>query len=151
MIVSGGVYGSPQLLLLSGIGPGAHLNEMGIEVVHDLPPVGANLHDHFNSYVAWRSTKTVTLNELASLAARESLRPASRYVVGRDGPLASHRHAWPASCPRHGPPLRSARPADQYLTLWSIETRDRNGMHPHKWPGFIDVAGSLAARRGAGG
>ena len=37
VIVSGGVYGSPQLLLLSGIGPGAHLKEMGIEVVHDLP------------------------------------------------------------------------------------------------------------------
>ena len=54
VIVSGGVYGSPQLLLLSGIGPGAHLQEMGIEVMRDLPAVGANLHDHFNSYVAWR-------------------------------------------------------------------------------------------------
>jgi choline dehydrogenase len=52
IIVSGGVYGSPQLLLLSGIGPGAHLKEMGLDVVRDLPPVGANLHDHFNTFVA---------------------------------------------------------------------------------------------------
>ena len=49
VIVSGGVYGSPQLLLLSGIGPGSHLKEMGIDVVRDLPAVGANLHDHFNT------------------------------------------------------------------------------------------------------
>ena len=37
VIVSGGVYGSPQLLLLSGVGPGAHLKDMGVAVVHDLP------------------------------------------------------------------------------------------------------------------
>ena len=65
VIVSGGVYGSPQLLLLSGIGPGAHLREMGLDVIHDLPTVGANLHDHFNTYVAWRSSKAGAFNELA--------------------------------------------------------------------------------------
>src|SRR5262245_21147633 len=66
IVVSGGVYGSPQLLLLSGIGPGAHLREMGIGVQRDLP-VGANLHDHFNSFVAWKANKAVTLNDLARL------------------------------------------------------------------------------------
>ena len=50
MIVSGGAYGSPQLLLLSGIGPAQHLQDMGIAVVHDLPGVGSNLQDHFNTY-----------------------------------------------------------------------------------------------------
>ncbi len=50
VIVSGGAYGSPQLLLLSGIGPAQHLQDMGIQVVHDLPGVGSNLHDHFNTY-----------------------------------------------------------------------------------------------------
>ena len=48
---------------------------MGIEVTHDLAPVGANLHDHFNSYVAWRSTKTGTFNEPIARHS-ESLRPA---------------------------------------------------------------------------
>ena len=52
MIVSGGAYGSPQLLLLSGLGPARHLQDIGIAVVRDMPGVGANLHDHFNTYGA---------------------------------------------------------------------------------------------------
>jgi choline dehydrogenase len=50
VIVSGGVYGSPQLLQLSGVGPAQHLTDMGIDVVHDMPGVGSNLQDHFNTY-----------------------------------------------------------------------------------------------------
>ncbi len=46
VIVSGGVIGSPQLLLLSGIGPADDLRPLGIEVRTDLAGVGANLHDH---------------------------------------------------------------------------------------------------------
>ncbi len=45
VIVAGGAYGSPQLLLRSGIGPADHLREVGVEVSHDLPGVGENLHD----------------------------------------------------------------------------------------------------------
>jgi choline dehydrogenase len=45
VVLSAGVYGSPQLLMLSGIGPAAHLSPLGIDVVADLP-VGENLHDH---------------------------------------------------------------------------------------------------------
>jgi choline dehydrogenase len=133
VIVSGGVYGSPQLLLLSGIGPGDHLNEMGIEVTRDLAPVGANLHDHFNSYVAWRSTKTGTFNELRRSPFRK-LAAGARYLVGRDGPMtaiATHAGILTRTDPRFD------RPDLQINTyLWSIETRDRTGMHPHKWPGF---------------
>ena len=133
VIVSGGVYGSPQLLLLSGIGPGDHLNEMGIDVTHNLAPVGANLHDHFNSYVAWRSTKTGTFNELHRSPFRK-LAAGARYLVGRDGPMtaiATHAGILTRTDPRFD------RPDLQINTyLWSIETRDRSGMHPHKWPGF---------------
>ncbi len=46
ILLSGGVYNSPQLLMLSGIGPADHLREMGIEVALDLPGVGQNLQDH---------------------------------------------------------------------------------------------------------
>src|SRR5690606_17596965 len=46
VIVCGGTYQSPQLLMLSGIGPAAHLRETGIDVVHDLPGVGENLREH---------------------------------------------------------------------------------------------------------
>ena len=48
VFLSGGAVASPQLLLLSGIGPGAELLPLGIEVKHDLPGVGKNLHDHLD-------------------------------------------------------------------------------------------------------
>jgi len=46
IVLSGGTINSPQLLLLSGIGPADHLREVGVPVLHDLPGVGENLHDH---------------------------------------------------------------------------------------------------------
>ena len=48
VLLSAGALQSPQLLMLSGIGPGAHLQQYGIKVTHDLPGVGANLHDHID-------------------------------------------------------------------------------------------------------
>ena len=132
VIVSGGVYGSPQLLLLSGIGPAAHLKEMGIDVVRDLPAVGANLHDHFNSYVAWRATKTGTLNDLALSRAQDPRRHP--VCAGPQGPLAGIS-TLAGILVRSDP--RFDRPDLQMnIFLWSIEKRDRNGVYAHKWPGF---------------
>lgn len=53
VIVTAGAIGSPKLMMLSGIGPAAHLREMGIEVVVDLPGVGENLQDHLDCYTAY--------------------------------------------------------------------------------------------------
>ena len=133
IIVSGGVYGSPQLLLLSGIGPGAHLKEMGIPVVRDLAPVGANLHDHFNSYVAWRSTRRGTLNDLARSPVAK-ISAGIEYMLGRKGPLAgisTIAGIFTRSDPRFDRP-----DLQMNIFLWSIEKRDRNGIYAHKWPGF---------------
>lgn len=54
VIVSAGAFNSPQLLMLSGIGPADHLKEMGITPVHDLPGVGGNLQDHLGIWITWR-------------------------------------------------------------------------------------------------
>ena len=54
IILSAGAVGSPQLLLLSGVGPAEHLQQMGIPVVVDLPGVGRNLNDHPKVYATWR-------------------------------------------------------------------------------------------------
>lgn len=55
VIVSGGAIGSPQILMLSGIGPANHLRDQGIEVELDLPGVGKNLHDHLFVPLTFRS------------------------------------------------------------------------------------------------
>ncbi len=132
IVVSGGVYGSPQLLLLSGIGPGAHLRDIGIDVKRELP-VGQNLHDHFNTYVAWRSNRTGTLNDLATSPVKK-LAAGVRYMLNRSGPLAgisTLAGIFARSDPRFD------RPDLQFnIFLWSIESRDRTGIHAHKWPGF---------------
>jgi choline dehydrogenase-like flavoprotein len=54
VIVTAGAIGSPKLLLLSGIGPAAHLRDKGVDVTHDLPGVGHNLHDHFSVDIIWQ-------------------------------------------------------------------------------------------------
>ena len=57
VIVSAGAIDTPKLLMLSGIGPGAHLQEFGIDVVADSPGVGANLDDHVEGIVQWEASK----------------------------------------------------------------------------------------------
>lgn len=54
VILSAGAVGSPQLLLLSGVGPSPQLAEVGIPVVHDSPGVGKNLKDHPKAYLTWQ-------------------------------------------------------------------------------------------------
>ncbi|MDD5335406.1 MAG: GMC family oxidoreductase N-terminal domain-containing protein [Rhodoferax sp.] len=57
VILSSGAFGSPQLLMLSGIGPAAHLQQHGINVVQDLPGVGQNLHDHVTAVLIYRTQR----------------------------------------------------------------------------------------------
>ncbi len=65
VIVSGGAVNSPHLLQVSGVGPAAHLAEIGVPVVHDLPGVGANLQDHYVARVQHRVKDAVSTNQLA--------------------------------------------------------------------------------------
>ncbi len=66
VIVSGGAVNSPHLLHVSGIGPAAHLESIGVEVLHDLPGVGANLQDHYVARVSHRVCGTISTNQLAT-------------------------------------------------------------------------------------
>src|SRR5690606_34279459 len=63
VIVSGGSVNSPQLLQLSGIGPGALQSSLGIEVRHEIPGVGENLADHYAPRLGMRIKDMETLNE----------------------------------------------------------------------------------------
>ncbi len=62
VLVCLGAFGSPQLLMISGIGPAEHLNEVGIEPRHDLPGVGQNLQDHLEIHIQHHCTKPISLN-----------------------------------------------------------------------------------------
>ena len=62
IVLSGGAYNTPQMLLLSGIGPADDLRELGIPVVHDLPGVGKNLQDHPSIAMVTNADYAVTLN-----------------------------------------------------------------------------------------
>lgn len=86
VIVSGGSVNSPQLLQLSGIGPGAALQALGIAVVLDNPAVGANLQDHVAVSYSFKATEA-TLNDVLH-SRLGKLRAGLRYLLLRSGPLA---------------------------------------------------------------
>ena len=86
VILSAGSIGSPQILQLSGIGPGSLLQESGLPVVHDLPGVGENLHDHLQVRIMYKVKNTVTLNERThSLIGKMAM--GLEYLFYRTGPL----------------------------------------------------------------
>jgi len=84
VILSGGAINSPQLLLLSGIGPADEISHSGIRPIHDLPGVGKNLQDHPMVSVGYLCTQPV------SMATAESLPNIIRYFLLKSGPLVSN-------------------------------------------------------------
>jgi len=87
IVLSAGAIGSPQILQLSGVGPGALLRKHGIEVLHDAPGVGENLQDHLQIRTAFRITGARTLNERqATLAGKAGI--ALEYAFRRSGPMS---------------------------------------------------------------
>jgi choline dehydrogenase-like flavoprotein len=89
VILCAGTYGSPQLLLLSGIGAGATLQALGIPVKHDLPGVGESLQDH-PSTVLQMKTADPTSYGLSWKALPRGIWNVLEYLVLRRGPLASN-------------------------------------------------------------
>jgi choline dehydrogenase len=65
VLLCGGSINSPHLLQISGVGPAAHLNAIGVPVVHDLPGVGANLQDHYVARISHRVKGAISINKLA--------------------------------------------------------------------------------------
>jgi len=86
VILSAGSIASPQLLMLSGIGPAQQLQEHGIPQVHELPGVGANLQDHFYVHTGHHATPSSSYNR--NLRGLRKYLEGARYVVTRGGYLA---------------------------------------------------------------
>ena len=86
VILAAGAIGSPQLLQLSGVGPGGLLQQHGIAVVHDLPGVGSNLHDHLQIRTVYKVRNALTLNRRAgSWLGKAAM--ALEYAFFKTGPL----------------------------------------------------------------
>jgi choline dehydrogenase len=106
VVLAAGAVGTPQILQLSGIGPGALLQPLGIPVVHDLPGVGENLQDHLQIRAVFAVDGVKTLNTIAnSWLGKAGI--ALEYALRRTGPMSmapsqlgaftrsSPAHAWP--------------------------------------------------------
>jgi choline dehydrogenase len=87
IILCGGAYGSPQLLMLSGIGPAEHLRQHGIEVIADLPGVGAGLQEHPLVPTIFRSKQPLKLR--ADIRADRIALSALRWMLAGEGLLAT--------------------------------------------------------------
>jgi choline dehydrogenase-like flavoprotein len=86
IVMAAGSIGSPQIMMLSGVGPAAQLAQFGIPVLLDRPGVGGNLHDHLQLRMIYKVTGITTLNEMySSLLARAWM--GVNYALFRRGPL----------------------------------------------------------------
>ncbi len=88
VILCGGSINSPQMLMLSGIGPEDELRAHGIPLRAHLPGVGQNLQDHVDLMLQWHCTKPVTLARLANPLAK--LAAGAQWLANRTGPVASN-------------------------------------------------------------
>lgn len=87
VILAGGVFGSPKLLLLSGIGPANELRDVGVKPVHDLPGVGKNYHDHVDIRTVHRCLSPWTYDGQDKFL--PALRHGLEYVLLRKGMVSS--------------------------------------------------------------
>src|SRR5260370_16746837 len=86
VILCGGAVNSPQLLMLSGIGPQEHLAGFGIPVVHHLPGVGQTLQDHYSAAIKLRCRLPITVNDVMLSNARK-LKADPHYSLFHPHPL----------------------------------------------------------------
>jgi choline dehydrogenase len=133
VIVAAGAFGSPQLLMLSGIGPADALRRLGIDVVHDAHDVGANLQDHPMSGVLFSTSRADTFK------VAQSAINILRYLLRRTGMLSSNlAEAIAFACTRAGQDA-----PDLELIFAPFEWREQ-GLEPpqiHAFTiGFIAVA-----------
>ena len=88
VIVTAGAIGSPKLLMLSGIGPADDLSSLGLDVVHNLPGVGENLHDHFGIDIVAELNGHYSLDKYNKL--HWMLWAGAQYALFKSGPVTSN-------------------------------------------------------------
>jgi choline dehydrogenase len=125
VVLSAGAIGSPQILMLSGLGPAEHLRENGIAPLADLPGVGRNLQDHLQARLVFRCHRPTLNDEVRNPL--NKLRIGLRYMLTRSGPMAMAA-SLATGFLRTGPNL--ATPDIQFhIQPWSADSPGE-GVHP---------------------
>src|SRR5712664_1788764 len=137
VILCGGAVNSPQLLMLSGIGPEMHLAGLGIPVVQNLAGVGQSLQDHYSAPLKLKCRLPITVNDVMQSNVKK-LKVGLQYYLFRTGPLAMCTS--PAALfARTRPELASP---DVKLSIQPFSAdRPQDGLHP--WSGFSMIAYQL--------
>jgi choline dehydrogenase len=137
VILCGGAVNSPQLLMLSGIGPQEHLARIGIPVVHHLPGVGQSLQDHYSAAIKLRCKLPITVNDVMLSNARK-LKAGLEYYMFRRGPLSMISS--PAALFARTRPELASPDVKCSISPFSAE-RPQDGLH--RFSGFTMIAYQL--------
>lgn len=131
VILAGGAFNSPQLLQLSGVGPADLLRAHGIEVIADMPGVGADLQDHLQVRMQFRCTQPITANDVLN-DWRHRCGAGIRYMLSRKG-LLTIGAGYAGAFLRTRPDLATPDVQIHFL-IFSTETA---GAAVHPFPGFM--------------
>jgi choline dehydrogenase len=131
VIIAGGAFNSPQILQLSGLGPAALLSSLGIDVVADLPGVGADLQDHLQVRMQYRCTEPITMNDVINNW-HQRIGAGLRYCLFRKGLLAVG--AGYAGGFFRASPVAVTPDVQVHFIIFSGDT---SGAPLHPFPGFI--------------
>jgi choline dehydrogenase-like flavoprotein len=144
IVLAAGAIGSPQILMLSGVGPAAHLAEHGIPLVLDKMGVGQNLHDHLQLRTIYKVSGVKTLNSMyATLGGKLAM--GLDYLLRRRGPLTM-------APSQLGAFTRSDRTQDRANIQYHVQplSLDKFGEPLHAFPAFTaSVTNIRPTSRGA--
>ncbi len=137
VILCGGAINSPQLLMLSGVGPAEHLSGLGLPVVNALAGVGQSLQDHYSAAIKLRSRFPVTVNDVVN-SNLGKVKAGVQYLLFRTGALTSG--VSPAAMFVRTRPELASPDVKCSISPFSAD-RPQDGLH--KWSGFTMIAYQL--------
>jgi choline dehydrogenase len=144
IILSGGSINSPQLLLLSGVGPAEHLKEKGIEVIHNLGGVGKNLQDHLETYIQQECKTSDTLYSYVNKL--NMLKIGIQWFLNKSGPCSTsflEAGGFAKSSPERKYPNIQFHFFPAFVIDHGLVEPDRHGYQLHASPNHPKSRGSV--------
>ena len=144
VILSGGSINSPQLLLLSGVGPANHLKEKGIEITHNLQGVGRNLQDHLETYIQQECKTSDTLYSYVNKF--NMLRIGVQWFLNKSGPCSTsflEAGGFAKSSPEREYPNIQFHFFPAFVIDHGLVEPDRHGFQLHASPNHPKSRGSI--------